>query len=78
MKGQDQYPYLAYCSSEFVALAIPLSLTCYWYVGVSDLLESVGIAMDQLPLFIYSLDAPSHLLPARHEMNKIIRDDIYR
>ena len=46
--------------------------------GVSNLLESVGIQLDRLPPFRYSLDAPGHLLPTRQELNKIIREDIYR
>jgi hypothetical protein len=38
----------------------------------------VGIQIDRLPPFRYSLDAPGHLLPTRQVLNKIIRDDIYR
>jgi hypothetical protein len=38
----------------------------------------MGIQLDRLPPFRYSLDAPGHLLPTRQELNKIIRDDIYR
>jgi len=34
--------------------------------------------MDRLPTFRYSLDAPGHLLPTKQELNKIIRDNIYR
>ena len=45
---------------------------------VSDLLELVGIKLDRLPPFRYSLDAPGHLLPTRHHLNKIIRDNIYK
>jgi hypothetical protein len=77
-KGQDRYPYLAYCSSETISLSSPLGRARGWFAGVSDLLESVGIQIDRLPPFRYSLDAPGHLLPTRHVLNKIIRDDIYR
>jgi hypothetical protein len=49
-----------------------------WFTGVSYLLESLGIQMDSLPLFQYSLDAPGHLLPTRQVLNNIIIDDIYR
>jgi hypothetical protein len=78
VKGRDRYPYLAYCSSETIALSSPLGRARGWFAGVSDLLESVGIQMDRLPPFRYSLDAPGHLLPTRQELNRIIRDDIYR
>jgi hypothetical protein len=77
-KGWDRYPYLAYCSSESIASTSSLVRSRCWYVGVSDLLASVGITMDRLPPFRYSLDAPGHLLPTRQEMNTIIREDIYR
>jgi hypothetical protein len=77
-KGRDRYPYLAYCSSETIALSSPLGRARGWFAGVSDLLESVGIQIDRLPPFRYSLDAPGHLLPTRQVLNKIIRDDIYR
>ena len=76
--GQDRYPYLAYCSSETIALSSPPGRARGWFAGVSDLFESVGIHIDRLPLFRYSLDAPGHLLPTRQKLNKIIRDDIYR
>jgi hypothetical protein len=76
--GRDWYPYLAYCSSETIALSSPLGRARGWFAGVSDLLESVGIQMDHLPPFLYSLDALGHLLPTRQVLNKIIRDDIYR
>lgn len=42
MKGRDWYPYLAYHSSEYIALSIPPSHTKCWFAWVSDLLESVG------------------------------------
>ena len=77
-KGREQYPYLAYCSLESIALANPPSCTCCWHAGVFDLLEFVGIAIDWLPPFRYSLDVPGHLLPLRQELIRIIRDDIYR
>jgi hypothetical protein len=46
-------------------------------MGVSNLLESVGIQTNRLPPFKYSLDAPGHILPTRQVLNKIIKDDIY-
>jgi hypothetical protein len=62
-KGRDQYPYLPYCSSESIALYSPHGCTRCWFARVSDLLESVGISMDRLHEFRYSLDKPGHLLP---------------
>ena len=38
----------------------------------------MGIQMEQLPPYKYSLDVPSQLLTTRHELNKIIKDGIYR
>lgn len=38
----------------------------------------MGIQIDQLPPSRYSLDASGYLLPTRQELNKIIRDDIYK
>jgi hypothetical protein len=38
----------------------------------------MGITMDRLPPFRYSLDAPGHLLPTKQEMNTIIQEDIYK
>jgi hypothetical protein len=37
----------------------------------------VGISIDPLPLFRYSLDSHGHLLLARQELNKFIQNDIY-
>jgi hypothetical protein len=59
------YSYLAYCSLETIALASPSGRAQCWFARVSDLLESVGILMDRLPPFKYSLDALGHLLPTR-------------
>ena len=77
-KGWDRYPYLAYLSSEAISLSSPSNRARGWFAGVSGLLALVGIQLDRLPPFRYSLDAPGHLLPTRHELNKIIMDDIYR
>jgi hypothetical protein len=76
--GRDRYPYLAYCSSETIALSSPSDRAQGWFAGVSDLLGSVGIQIDHLPPFQYSLDAPGHLLPTKQVLNKIIINDIYR
>jgi hypothetical protein len=65
VKGGEQYPYFAYYSSESIASASSLICSRHYCVGVSDLLASVGITMDWLPLFRYSLDALGHLLPTR-------------
>jgi hypothetical protein len=62
-KGQNWYPYLAYRSSKSLASISSLVRSQCQYVGVSDLLAFIGITMDRLPPFIYSLVAPSHLLP---------------
>jgi hypothetical protein len=77
-KGQERYMYLVNHSSDSISLDIPPGHVQCWFVGVSDLLELVGISMDHIPLFEYSLDAPAHLLPRRKELNRIIRDDIYK
>jgi hypothetical protein len=78
VKGRDRYPYLAYCSSKTTALSSPSGWSRGWFVGVSNLLESMGIQMDRLPPFRYSLDALGQLLPTGQELNRIIKDDIYR
>jgi hypothetical protein len=77
-KGKHRYPYLAYRFSETISLSSPLGRAKGWFAGVSGLLASMSIHLDRLPPFRYSLDAPSHLLPTKKELNKIIRDDIYR
>ena len=77
-KGQDKYPFLAYCFAQTIACATHLGRAKCWLIGVSSLLASVGIQLDCLPLFQYSLDALGHLLPTRQELNKIIREDIYK
>jgi hypothetical protein len=76
-KGRDRYPYLACCSSETISLSSSSGRARCWFTGTSDLLEYMGIRMDRLPPFRYSLDAPSHLLQTRQVLNKIIKDDIY-
>ena len=42
------------------------------------MLSSIGIDIDCLPPFQFSLDAPAHLLPSRQELNEHVRLDIYR
>jgi hypothetical protein len=42
-KGRDRYPYLAYRSSEAIALSSPPGRARGWFAGVSGLLASVGI-----------------------------------
>jgi hypothetical protein len=54
---------MAYCSSETISLSSSSGRDRVWFIGVSDLLESMGIQMDHLPPFRYSLDALGHLLP---------------
>jgi hypothetical protein len=76
--GRYRYMYLDYHSSNMISLSIPSSQTRGWFARVSDLLGSMGIHINHLPLFWYSLDALGHLLPIRKVLNKIIRDDIYR
>lgn len=70
--------HLGYRSSDAIACASHSGKAKCWFTGVYDLLKSVGIQIDRLPLFRYSLDALGHLLPTRHELNKIIREDIYK
>jgi len=76
--GQDRYLYLAYYSSESIALSSPRGHTRCWFARDLALLEYVGISIDQLPPFRYSMDAPGHPLPTRQELNRIIKDDIYK
>jgi hypothetical protein len=49
-----------------------------WYTRVTDILKASGIHIDHLPPFQYSLNAPCHLLPNQQELNKIIKEDIYK
>lgn len=51
--GQDRYPYLAYCSSETIALSSPPGRARGWFAGVSDLFESVGIHIDRSSVSIF-------------------------
>jgi hypothetical protein len=69
---------LAYWSSETIALSSPLGQARDWFARLLDILESVGIQIDRLPPFWYSLDAASNLLPTRQVLNKIIKNDISR
>lgn len=39
---------------------------------------SVGISIDRLPPYRYSLNALGHLLSTRQEFNKVIQNDIYK
>jgi hypothetical protein len=70
--------YLAYFSSETISLSSPSSWDRGWFAGVSTLLEYVGIQIYHLPPFINFSDAPGHLPLTRHELNIIIRDEIYK
>ncbi|KAH9318707.1 hypothetical protein KI387_020476, partial [Taxus chinensis] len=63
---------------EAIALSDSLRRRHSWYAEVFKLLGAVGIRMDHLPPFWYSLDTPNHLLPTKQEMKRIIREDIYR
>ena len=62
-KGWDRYPYLAYCFAQTIARANHPGRAKCWLTRVSSLLASVGVQLDRLPPFQYSLDAPGHLLP---------------
>ena len=42
------------------------------------MLGSIGIEIDRLPPYQFSLDAPAHLLPSRQVLNEHVRQDIYR
>ena len=61
-KGRDRYPYLAYCSSMHIARMQTGRPKC-WYTSVTEILKVLGIQIDCLPPFQYSLNAPGHLLP---------------
>ncbi|KAH9310554.1 hypothetical protein KI387_025589, partial [Taxus chinensis] len=71
---RDRYPYLAYCSSVSIAQAMGR----YRFSGNFALLDLVGIQIDCLPPFQYSLNTPSHLLPTKQVVNRPIQEDIYR
>ena len=75
---RGRYSYLAYCS--FVAIARSNTNSCarYWYAQASSLLSSIGIDIDCLPPYQFSLNAPAHLLPSRQELNEHVKLDIYR
>ena len=75
---RDRYSYLAYCSSVSTAAVESGARARCWYAQVSSLLSSIGIDIDHLPPFQFSLDAPAHLLPSRQELNEHVRLDIYR
>ena len=49
-----------------------------WYAQATSLLGSIGIEIDRLPPYQFSLDAPAHLLPSRQVLNEHVRQDIYR
>lgn len=78
IKSRDRYPYLAYFFSKTIACSTPSCRSRCWFTRVSNLLESVGIQLDRLPPFRYSLVAHGNLLPTRQELNKIIKEDTYR
>jgi len=77
VKGRDQYLYYAYFSSKTISLSSPPCRVSGWFAKVSNLLWFMGIQLNYLPPFKYSLNAPSHLLPTKQELNKIIGDDTY-
>lgn len=60
----ERYPELALCSLMEGA-------------STPSLLKSVGISIKGLPTFNYFVDAPSHLLPFKQEINNTIKEDIY-
>ena len=61
---RDRYSYLAYCLSISIASAKSGSHTRCWYAHASSLLGSIGIDIDHLPPFQFSLDASAHVLPS--------------
>lgn len=75
---RHRYSYLAYCSSMEVASSDSGHRSCCWYTQVSALLGLIGISLDHLPAFQFSLDALAHLLPPQWELNEHVRLDIYR
>ena len=56
-RDRDHYSYLAYCSSVSMAAAESGARARCWYAQVSSLLSSIGIDIDRLPPFQFSLDA---------------------
>ena len=78
INGKCCYSYLAYCSSTLIVASNLTSRVCCWYAQESRLLNTIGIDIDHLPPFHYSLDMPTHLLPSHSELNEITRMDIYR
>ena len=67
-------PWLALSSS--MALSAEGDQRC-WYSRLSNWFTRLGLDIDRLPPFQYSLDAPpSPLSPTDQEVNQIIREDL--
>ena len=77
--GVDQhiYSHLAYCSSVEIMRFDTSTRSRCWYAQATSLLGSMSIEIDRLP-HQFSLDAPTHLLPSRQELNEHVRHDIYK
>ena len=51
-RGENIYPYLAYCSSENITHNRTSRTKC-WFIGMTELLGLIGIQPDHLPPFQY-------------------------
>ena len=72
--GHLRLPWLALSSS--MALSDEGDQIC-WYSHLSSWLSRLGINIDRLPPFQYSLGAPSsYTSPTEQEVNQIIREDL--
>jgi hypothetical protein len=78
LANRDHYPYLAYYFSEAIATINASGWGCCWFAEVTCLLQLVGISMDHLPPFRYSLNSSNRILLTKKELNKIIREDIFK
>jgi len=74
----DCYPDLAYYSSSTIATTSTSAPSHCWFAKATCHLQSVSISIDHLPLFRYSLNAPSQLLLNMQELNRIIKEDVIK
>ena len=75
---QHKYSHPAYDSSVEIMRSDTSTRSHCWYAHATSLLGSIGIEIDRLPPYQFSLDALAHLLPSRQELNEHVRQDIYR
>ena len=76
--NRNRYSFLAYFSSMKIMRSNTSTRSRCWYAQATSLLDSIGIEIDRLPPYQFTLDALAHLLPSRQELNEHVRQDIYR